>query len=417
LNEGGPLKVKLAEPKPWLRSLEFEIPPEDINKKFDEKLNLYQRQIKISGFRPGKAPLHLIKNKFSDAIHLEVLEKVIEDAIQESCKTNNLIPINSPKVDIKEKAKDKPFVFTAEFEIHPPVDIQNYKKLGVNKEVKPITEHEVSHELKHLQEKLAKFKTHEGTSEEGNFVVIDYVKLEPDGKIIDKNRIKNFPVELGSGRVKEFDEALKGCRSGDEKKIRCSFPKEYHEKELAGQPVEFLVNVKEVKDRMLPPLDDAFAQSLGDFKSLDDLKKKIKSDLIEHEEKRAVQEAYAKVIDKIIEKNPFEIPPSLVENYIDKVIEDNQRRRGYKMSREEVKKNYEALAEKEIKRYLIVQNISQKEAIQVTQDEVNAMIKKYADAQGLVFEEAKRMMREKGRTLDLRNEIQEEKTLDFLLNN
>ncbi|MFH1760355.1 MAG: trigger factor [bacterium] len=408
------MKVDIAEKNSFTRELTVEIPAEEMEKEFNKNLSKYRRELQIPGFRPGKVPMNYVMSRFGKAIRGEVVEKAIEENYKKALDENKIIPVNQAKIEDIKAEENSPLVFKAVVEIEPDIELKDYKGLGIRPEVKQITDKEINEVLESIRDNLAKKVPVERSIKNGDLVELDYKKVIFDGEEQKEYENPKEALEIGKSQTRDFDKELIGLNSGEEKAITVDFPEDYANKKLAGKKAEFLVYIKSIKEKVLPKLDDELAKDTGNYKSLDELKAKIKADLEDEEQKKAFKEAGDKVIDAIIEKNSFDVPESMVENYLSYKIQELTEVYNLEIKDDEFKKRFQPDAVKFLKRKRILREISKAESIKPSQDEVDAEIKKVADMQMADFTRVKEQMRKNGLTIGIREDIKEKKTLEFL---
>jgi trigger factor len=308
--------------------------------------------------------------------------------------------------------------FIIETEVEPDIEIKGYEKLKIKASPRKIKDDDVEKTLNDLRERNAQFKEVNRSSEKGDFVTIEYEKVVVDGQ--ERKDFKNptYPIELGKGKLKEFDKALIGRKAGDIFDVSLDFPIDFSESQIAGKEGRFLVKLSKVAEKTFPEFDAEFLNKLGGFKTIENLKEQVLKDLESQEKERAKNEAYNKAVDILIKDNPFEVPPSRIEGYIDHLLEEMSR---YRRSsdpmpkREEVAEKYHDSAIRALKRFRIIDFIAEKERIKASQEEVDKEISAIAVSYNQPFDQVKRMFRQNGTTNRIREDIRERKTLDYLI--
>ena len=413
------MKTTVSEPESWKRVIEFEIPADELNTAVDKKLNEYKREVKLPGFRPGKTPLNVIKQRFGDAAKAAVVDDTIKNSFKSACEEHNIAPVSQPAVtDIKED-EGEPLRFTIETEVDPVIEIKNYDKIKIKPKVKKLKDSDVDDTVENLRDRFAEFSDVDRASKKGDYIRMEYSKVVVDG--VAKTEIQNptYPVEVGGeGSFKEFDKGLTGVKAGEEVEITVKFPKDYADKEAAGKTGEFGVKIISVQEKKLPEVNEEFLKKFGEFESVDALKEKIRESMEQEELDKAKSDAFKEVIEKIIEDNPFEVPPSRVETFFDMMHEDYARYRKPEEpmpSREEIAERFKDHALFSLRRMRIIDYISDKEKIKATQEEVDKQIEALAQRYGQQFEDMKQLFRKNGTTNRIRHEIREKKTLEYLI--
>jgi trigger factor len=414
------LKTTVSQPETWKRVIEFEIPADDISAAVDAKLNEYRRSARLPGFRQGKVPAGMVKQRFGEAALADVVDDKIKDAFKAACEEHNIDPVSQPTMtDMKKPVDGEPLRFTIETEVDPPIEIQGYDKLKIKLKTNKIKDSDVDDNFNHFVERFAEYKDVDRASKKGDSVRVEYVSVTIDGE--ERPDLKNhnpaYPIELGAeGVFKEFDKGLTGVKAGDEVDITVKFPKEYADSGAAGKTGIFAVKVLAVQEKHLPEVNEEFLKKLGDFDTVDALKAEMRRGMEEEEEVKAKRAAHNEAVEKLINDNPFDVPPAKVEAFINIMIEDHaQGRNGQIEPREELSERFRDSAVMTLKRIRIIDYIADKEKIKAAQEEVDREIELMARRYGHDFDQLKQIFRKNGTTNRIRAEIRERKTLNFLI--
>ena len=297
-----------------------------IDKAFKDRV----KKVEVDGFRKGKVPMNVVKQYYGLGVLLEdAVNFAIEESYSEVLKENNIIPVDYPKVDVVQVEEGKDFIYTAEVTVYPEVELGEYKGLSVEKKTYEVTEEEVSKKLKEMQEKNARVEVKEGAIENGNIAVIDF-KGFIDGVAFEGGEGHDYSLEIGSGSfIDNFEEQLVGAKAGDKVEVNVTFPENYGKEELNGKPAKFEVEVKEVKAKELPVLDDEFAKEVSEFETLEALKEDTTKKLEEANTARAEREYEEAVINAVAENAKVEIPAVMVEKEVDKMVQNLEQRLQY----------------------------------------------------------------------------------------
>jgi trigger factor len=412
------VKSTVSEPEAWKRVIDIEVPHDEVEKLCEEKLLKVKKELSLPGFRPGKVPFPLIKQRYGEAIRADAIEDLIQKTFKDACTEKNIMPISKGVVNNLKAEQGQPLSFSIEAEIDPAIELKGYNKHKVKVFPKKLKDADVDESVKSLQERFAEFKDVERPSKKGDYVKLEYLKVDIDGQ--DRKDVKNptYPVELGAEhRIKDFDKGLIGHAAGETVDIAIKFPKDYDDKEVAGKGGEFTIKITAVQEKSLPEVA-TFLKQLGDFENEDALRAQIRKNMEAEALEQAKNEAYTNAIDDIIKDNPFDVPPSRIEMFIDYLMEKakNEKRQGETLpTREDVAVRYRDMAERTIKRHRIIDYIAAKEKIQATQEEVDAEITKLAERYKQSFDTLKQSLRQNGTTLRIRDDLREQKTLDFLV--
>ena len=385
------VKAEIKKQKENEVTLKIETDKLQVNNKLDKVYNDVSYQIKIPGFRKGRIPknilnLHLSKEYFYE----KTAEELIPDCYIEAVKKIDIQPINQPEIKVIQIVEDKPLIFEATVQIRPEVKLGSFNKISIQKEDVKVTKTDVNNEIKRTQENLAKLKIVKGRkAKEGDFLVVNSVGYI-EGKVMEGSKVEKQIIQLGKNIPPEFNKNLVGCLEGDEKEIKVLIPKDVKDKKIAGKEIKYKVEIIEIKEKELPELNEDFAKTVGNYKTLDDFKKDIK-DRLEKQVGMVNKNNYErKLFEKITEVCEVKVPKILIDReveYMMKSLEDDLKSKdlslqdyytSIKTDEEKLKKEYEIVAEKRIKQELVLDKISQVEKIQVTEKEVKDKIKTIA---------------------------------------
>jgi trigger factor len=293
-------------------------------------------------------------------------------------------------MDTPELQTAQPYAYAATIEVTPPIADVAFKGLKLKRNTYRVSDAEVDVQLKMMQKNLAKLEkiSENRSASAGDHVLIDFEGFKDGNSFADTPRTENFTLKLGEGRVlKEFDEQVIGMTPGSSKEFALSFPGDYGNKNLAGQSVTFKVSLKEIRQEILPEIDDALAKRMGSYETLDALKKEIIANLTQGYEKRVEQELNEQAFGLLLEQVQFEVPETLVESELDGIIEEAERSFSYRnkaladmgLSREILAEKYHDTARKQVKRHLILGKIIEQEKLVLSEEEVDAALQQMAD--------------------------------------
>jgi len=410
------LKVKVTEPKSWQRVLEIEVPVDTLNDHIDSAYKEYQQKTVLPGFRKGKVPLSLLKARFSDTIEQTALQELIPRVWEEARQQQQIDPISQPVVSELEFKPGQPLKFKASVEVRPEINLTEYTDLRATEREIRISEEDVQQSLEALQDRHATIAPSDSEARETDIVIVDFWRVDRSGIPIVGQKSTNYPIDLSSPNVfQEYKQALVGASVGDQKRVSVAYPADHPQKDLAGQEVSFLLKVNEIKKKTLPPLDDEFARAAGDFATLKTLQEAIRKNLEQQEKQRARREVEEQIIDQIIEKNPFDVPESLVAGYIETLISDLHPDQKKEEHLDQLRKSYRPLAIRYVRRWFILEEIRKKEGIKVTENELRAKVLALAKARGADEEKLLQNLTDSGQLQNMRRNLEEEKTLSFIV--
>lgn len=355
--------------------------------KFKEALTrAYKKNIKkfnVPGFRKGKVPMNVVKKYYGVEVLLEdAVNFSIEGSYAEALKENNVRPVDFPKVEVVQAEEGKDLIYTAEVTVYPEVELGEYKGLNVEKKTYEVTEEEVSAKLKEMQEKNARVEVKEGAIENGNIAVIDF-KGFIDGVAFEGGEGHDYSLEIGSGSfIDNFEEQLVGAKAGDKVEVNVTFPESYGKEELNGKPAKFEVEVKEVKAKELPVLDDEFAKEVSEFETLEALKEDTTKKLEEANTARAEREYEEAILSSVVENAKMDIPAVMVEQEIDRMVQNLAQRLQYQgltleqyfqftgTDAEKMREYMKENAENKVKTELVLEALQKAEKMEVLDEEL-----------------------------------------------
>ena len=419
------MDVKVEQLGPIKKKINVVIPPEKVTKEVDLIYQKLKQTAKIRGFRPGKVPKDILKKYYKEQVEGEVISKLVQASYPEALREVQMIPVSQPVVENGILEEGKEFFYSASFEIKPEVVLREYLNLKAEKEKLVVTQKDVEKRLAMLRESHATLKEVEEDRpiKVGDFTVID-ARGSLQGKPFEGGEVKDHLLEVGPDNyLPGLSQKLIGLRKNSSEEIVLKIPEDYSRKDLAGREVNLKIEIKGLKEKVLPELDDNFARDLGEYQGLEDLKKKL-GESIEKEETQRIEAAVKnKLIGQLIEKNPFETPSSMVERQIEFMVADTQRvllSQGSSLEKlgipaDTMKENYRDEAEKQVKCSLLIEVIAKKEDITVGDEEVEEKLKEIARANNQEVEKVRDFYRKQGLWEGLKTKLLENKTLDFLL--
>ena len=367
--------------------------------KFKEALTrAYKKNVKkfnVPGFRKGKVPMNVVKKYYGVEVLLEdAVNFAIEGSYANVLKENNVRPVDFPKVEVVQAEEGKDLIYTAEVTVYPEVELGAYKGLNVEKKTYEVTEEEVAAKLKEMQEKNARVEVKEGAIENGNIAVIDF-KGFIDGVAFEGGEGHDYSLEIGSGSfIDNFEEQLVGAKAGDKVEVNVTFPENYGKEELNGKPAKFEVEVKEVKAKELPVLDDEFAKEVSEFETLEALKEDTTKKLEEANTARAEREYEEAILRAVVENAKMDIPAVMVEQEIDRMVQNLAQRLQYQgltleqyfqftgTDAEKMREYMKENAETKVKTELVLEALQKAEKMEVLDEELKEKASEVAKLYG-----------------------------------
>ncbi len=419
------MKVQVENTGPFEKKISFEIPRDVVSLEVDSTYRALNSKVKVKGFRPGKVPRSILERYYRAQVESEVITKLIEDSYGKAVEENHLTPVTAPNVVDRAFEPGKDFTYTVTVEVKPEVSVEGYRGLEVEKPAVQVREEEVDARLKGLQDVHAQLKPVEADRpvQEKDLVVVDF-EGSLGGKPLEGWKVKDHLAEVGSqSLVGGLDQQLAGLPLRQERDLVVTLPDDYPRKELAGKGINVRVQVKEIKEKVLPALDDEFAKEAGDFQNLQELKDRLRKNLEEQKQAQATQAAKEKLLDLLREKHPFGIPQSMIDRQVENVMARTElqfARQGIKLDSakldsEKLRESIRPSAEKEVRGSLILEKVAEAEKIAVSDAELEQKLEQLAVQMNQRVEAVKNFYQKKDRMEDLRAMMLEEKTLDFLL--
>ena len=364
------------------KTLHIEIPREAVTRELDSAYRKLSKTAKIKGFRPGKAPRSVLERMFKKDVHSDVSSRLIQDSFIDALKKTELEIVGRPKVDPPDLKENEPYSYDAIVEVKPVIGKIDFKGLALQKSAHQASDEEVDLQLKALQKRLASFKTVEQQRDarEGDHIVITYEGLKDGRPFIETQKTENFPVTIGDGQIlKEFDAGLVGMKVGESKEIPVQFPPDYENDRLAGAKIDFFVTLNQIREEVMPEIDDELAKQVGKYNNLKELKDQILTNLQEGYTKRIEHELNEQIFKALIEKTDFEVPESMVEYELEAIIDDTERSFAYRnqsmadagITRESIAEKYRDTAEKQVRRHLILEAIIRQEELALEDAELD----------------------------------------------
>ncbi len=381
------LLVRVEELDGWKRKLLVELSEDDVKTKSGELLKKVAADVEMDGFRKGKAPKAVIEQRYGAEAMREALGSLLSEAYVAAVKEAGIHPVCDPDVQLLEdQPTDGKYTFAATVAVKPEFEVGDLSALEFTEQVPIVSDDDVGRAVEELREAKAELVAPGRPSASGDFVVIDYDKLDDDGKPEPETGQKDFPCELGTGRLPaELEEALVGVSVGEQKDVTINYPDDYGHAELAGKSISFGVTIKDVRAKRLPVVDDEFARSLGPFETLLDLRVKVRGQLEEQAKGMARERLYSDIVGRVVEQTEFELPECMTDDRLDRMFERMKKEAGDgapEPDRAEFDKTYREMTGQRIRAELILSTFASENGVEVTEDDVKKRIAELAEQQG-----------------------------------
>ena len=411
--------------------LEVEVEPEKVNEALEQAYKKVVKDIDISGFRKGKVPRKVLEARYGkEVLHKDALDILIPQGYSEAIEETGIEPIDQPDIKDYYIEEDEPFTFTAEVEVTPDVELGEYKDLNVEKEDAEVNEEEIEAEIDKARNQHSQLvSSDKELVEEGDFVIIDF-EGKKDGEKFPGGSAEEYSLEIGSNTfIPGFEEQLVGAKVGEELEINVTFPEDYNAKDLAGEEVVFDVEVKEIKEKQLPELNDEFAKEVSDYETFEEYKESVQEKLQKNKEERTEREYENKLIETASENAEVDVPDKMVEEELDKMYQNfaqSVSQQGmevedyldYMGTDEEGwrEQNREA-AENRTRSNLILEAIAEKEGIEISEEEIEEQIEEIAENNDQDPEQIKAFLQMQGQLDGLKDGLKMQKTIEYLKEN
>ncbi len=419
------MKVNVEKPSSYQRLLKIEVPPETVNEEIE---NIYSKVAKTAthpGFRKGKVPRKILEKKLGKSIRLEAVETTVAASTKKALEEQEIVPLTDPDFGEVNFGDEGPLSFQATIEVTPDIELAEYKGIELKRPKAGVTDDDIDKVLERLRISHAKYIPAERPVEKNDFIVIDFQAFEGARPMKDAKG-ENFPLEVGSGAFGEdFENQVVGMNKDEMKKITVTYPENYRAKELAGKEITFDVNVKDIKLRQLPELNDDFAKDLGEHGTLDELKRHIRERLEKDMERRIEQFMRDQAVTKVVADSKLEIPPklkgrvaaSVFEEEVNRLAQQGVSRETLHAEREKLVEYAETEAERQLKLRFVVDDVAGKENLEVSDDELENSLEelsKESEEQETRIKEYFKSERVRER---YREQLRVKKILDFIVDN
>lgn len=387
------MNVKITDHNETEKTLNISLDEKDLELAKKQALEQFRQNMKISGFRPGKAPLAVVeKNADQNQLQSEVLQNAIEAMYRKAATDKDLKPLASPEITVQKFIPFSELTFEAKIEVLPEVKLGDYSKIKKTAPKVTVTDKEVNDVISNLRTRVAKKESVKRAAKNGDDVVIDFDGVDSKGEKVAGASGTDYPLNLGSNTfIPGFEEGLVGVKAGDIKDLKLSFPKDYHAANLAGSKITFKTTVKEVKEVVLPKADDAFAKTVGPFKSIANLKKDIKEQLKEQKTQEASNKVKDEIVEELVKKSKLVLPKILVSDQTQSLEQDMRqnltyrgitlpeyiKQEGYKDEDEWKEKALKPQAERRVAVGIVLAEVAEKEKLTVSEAELRERIALY----------------------------------------
>lgn len=425
------MKVELTDVSETKKTLTVEVPPEVVDTEISRVTQGYARAARIPGFRPGKAPVQVVRKRFREQILHDVAHDLVPRVVGDALRDKNVQPVDTPKVRDLQLEEGQPLTFSAAVEVAPHVDPGDLSTITVTRPEMPVTEEDVDQALSRLRERLARMEpVEERLAEVGDTVVMNLsrrrltgaqgAEIEPE----EPESHQGVSAEIGAAaNPPGFDDGLQGVGPGTTKTFEVTFPSDYEVEEMAGARVEYNVEVTALRRRVLPTLDDEFAKDLGEFQTLADLRKRVQDDLEQDADRERTRRMRQQLLEQLAARMTGEVPEGMVSREVDRRIEEFARRlidqgvdpRQAAINWEEFRTQQQEPAVATVKSVLVLDAIATREGLEVSEEELDADISGYATRAGRTLAEVKAQLAQQDQLDNIRTGLLREKAVSHAM--
>ncbi len=425
------MKVELIDVSETKKTLNVEVPQETVEAEIARVTKQYARSARLPGFRPGKAPLTVVRQRFKDQILHDVAHDLVPRVVGDALREHGVAPVDTPKVRDLNLEEGKPLIFTAAVETAPPVDPGDLSTIYIRQTDVVVTEDEVDQALSRLRERLARVEpVTDREAQHGDTVVMDLTRRRltgPQGAEIPEEEPEvhaDASAEIGAaGNPPGFDDGLLGLTPEAARTFEVTFPSDYEVEDLAGARMEYAVQVKALRRRVLPDVDDDFAKDLGEFATLDELRARIRQDLEDDGQRERRRRARQQLLEQLAGRVTGEVPEGMVAREVDRRVEEFARRlmeqgvdpRQAAVDWEEFRTQQQEPAVATVRSVLVLDAIATREGLEVSDDELAADIQGYATRMGKSLDEVRHDLARHDQLEQIRTGLLREKVVDLAM--
>ncbi len=392
------------------RLIEVRVPVEAVRDAEDKEARRYATSVRLPGFRPGKAPPAMVKKRFKDAIRQQVIETLVQEAFQEVMDREKLDVASQPHVHDLKFEDGQPLSFELHLEVRPEIKLDRVQGFRLERNQSPVTDESVREQIEQIREQRASWTPADEKPMPGDMVTVQLATAEDGGEMPES---REYRIVLGGGQaIAGIEELIMELTPGNTVERPVRWPDDFPDEAQRGKTKPVRVSLQDVKRKALPALDDAFAREVGDFESLDALNDTVRKDLDEHAKREADAGVRQQLLDQIAAANPFDVPPSWVNQLVDAYAQS------YQVPTEEqerFKNEFRSVAERQVRRDLIIDSIAQREGLKATEADIDARVADVAAKRGAEPSQVYASLQKAGRLREIEQSITEEKVFTWLM--
>jgi trigger factor len=418
------IQIEMNEISPVVREIAVEVEAKRVDNAFGRVVKQLRKTAKVKGFRPGKVPANVVKQMYGESLGEEVERQLVGETLADAVELAELEPVVEPQIEAEPPVEGKAFRYKARIEVKPAIELPDLSAVSGSRPAVEVGEDELLTELESLRERNVAW-VEEGEdilAEEGHQVTIDFVGTI-DGVAFEGGTAEGVDLELGSGRmIPGFEEQLTGAKSGEQRDLLVPFPEDYGNEELSGKDAVFAATVTAIKRKELPELDDDFAKDLGDFETVDDVKAKIREGLQGQRQNASDQALHKSLLDDLVTRTSFEVPPTLVERQLESQIQQFEQQMKGRVPEDDLRPRLAQMREegwddarRRVQEGLLLEAVAKSAELEATDEEIDARLDEMAAGQGVDPKMMHDMANAQGWRPAVAAEVVDRRALDHLI--
>ena len=411
------MNLSVRETGTWQHTLDIEVPADEVERGLVETAQGIQRRVSLPGFRKGRVPLDMVRQQFAEAVEQEFLDAIVHRVTGEALGQARLEPVVPALVRNVRFTPGQPLRFEALVDVRPRIEVKDYRGIPLTRRTRPVDDGAVEAMLARLREESAVFVDLERPAERGDFVLLDSVRVDANGRRLPSTRARGLRVQLGAPDIMpDLENALLGATEGQERTVDLRYPAEYANQELAGRSVRYLVRVRKIQAQKLREPDDTYAREVFRLESFEELRTRVRQNLEGEERLRVQREAEGAMVDELIRRNPVDLPARLVQWMVDRVIrEATEGRELNDALRSDLEQRYRPGVERSLRREILLEAVARQETLEVSDDEVAQDIDRQAQAEPRQAARIRARYQSSERRQGLAETLKERKAMAWLL--
>ena len=401
----------------WQHTLDIEVPTEDVERRLHQTALGIQRRVTLPGFRKGRVPVDMVRQQFAEVVEQEFLDRILPEMTSEAITQAKLEPVVPALVRNLSFSPGQPLRFEALVDVRPVVEAQDWRGIPVTRRTRPVDDPAVDAMLQRLRQDAAVFVDLDRPAERGDFVLVDSIRLDANGRRLPSTRARNLRLQLGApDLLPDLENGLLGAAEGQERTLDVAYPADYPNADLAGRTVRYQVRVRKIQAQKLRDLDDNFAREVFHLESADELRTRVRANLDREERLRVQREVEGTITDELVRRNPIDLPPRLVEWMLDRVIrEATEGRTVDDALRGELEARYRPGVERSLRREVLLDAVARQEGLEATDDEVAQEIDRLARSDARQAARVRAHYQSAERRRGLRESLRERKALEKVI--